>query len=419
VRTVALPLHDAGVPVRARPVSFTTFALLAAACMVTVGLGVSGAVPRHQSDATRLAQDVETLASDAFQGRDNGTPGSLLAQNYLIKQLKTFSVGLDASRSGDDAFKQPFALGVNVVGLIRGKRLPNEYIVVGAHYDHFAPGGCRAKVPGENICNGATDNAAGVAAVLSVGRRIRREGGALQRSVILALWDREEDGLLGSAYYVNHPIAPLDKPVGYVNLDIQGANLLPSLRKISFALGAETGGAEFQSIVKHAIGGGPLQTQRLSWIFGQGRSDYVNFIGKHIPTVFFSDSTGPCYHTTQDEADIVDFGKLRQQAAIAFDVTRRLAQSRHVPTFVADTPVATFEDAAALARVTNAGLPDLDRFPEPQRSQLLKWRSDLVAIVAAGPAQFDDGDVGTMLAGAAAAVSALTLGDCDGFLTKP
>ncbi len=406
-------------PFRARRATFTAFVLLTTGCMLTMGLGVSGARPRHRREAIRLEADVRALASDAFQGRDNGTPGSVLAQNYLIKQLKGYSVGLDASRSGDNAFKQTFTGGMNILGLIRGRKLPNEYVIVGAHYDHFAPGHCRAKVPGDDICNGATDNATGVAAVLSMGRKIlRREGGSLRRSVILALWDREEDGLLGSAYYVSHPIVPLAQTVGYVNFDIQGANLLPSLRKISFALGAETGGPRFQSIVQHAIGGGPLHTQRLSSVFGQGRSDYVNFINKRIPTVFFSDSTGPCYHTTQDEADIVDFGKLRQQSSIAFKVTRRLAQARHVPTFVAGTPVATFNDAVALARVTNTGLPDLGRFPEPQRSQLLKWRADLNAIVAAGPAQFDNGDLGTMLAGAVAAVSNLTLGACDGFLAK-
>ncbi len=382
---------------------------------------MSSAAPRNRgaSDTTPLALDLKALASDAFQGRDNDTAGSVLAQNYLIKQLKTFSVGLDASRSGDDAFKQPFPSGVNIVGLIRGKKLPDEYVIVGAHYDHFAPGRCQQKIAGDNICNGATDNAAGTAAVLSIGRQILlRNGGSLRRSVILALWDREEDGLLGSAYYVNHPIVPLAKTVGYVNFDIQGANLLPSLRDLSFAVGAETGGPKFQSIVKRAIGGGPLHTQRLSQIFGQGRSDYVNFIGKQVPTVFFSDSTGPCYHTTQDEADIVDFDKLERQAEIGFQVTRRLAQLKHAPAFVPGTPVASFDDAVALANVTNTGLPDLDHFQEPQRSQLLQWRDDLNAIVAAGRANFDDGDVGTMLSGAANAINILTLGPCDGFLTS-
>ena len=60
---------------------------------------------------------------------------------------------------------------------------------------------------------------------------------------MLALWDAEEDGLLGSLRYVGHPLVPLASTVAYVNFDILGADLLPSLRDVSFAIGAETGGA--------------------------------------------------------------------------------------------------------------------------------------------------------------------------------
>ena len=65
--------------------------------------------------------------------------------------------------------------------------------------------------------------------------------------MILAAWDREEDDLGGSKYYVDHPLVPLAKTVAYVNFDIQGANLLPSLQNNSFAVGAETGGATLTS----------------------------------------------------------------------------------------------------------------------------------------------------------------------------
>ena len=65
----------------------------------------------------------------------------------------------------------------------------------------------------------------------------------------------------------------------------------------------------------------------LSTIFGQGRSDYVSFLGASVPSVFFTDATGPCYHTAQDEIDIVDFDKLDQQIAIALRVTRDLANA--------------------------------------------------------------------------------------------
>jgi Zn-dependent M28 family amino/carboxypeptidase len=75
-----------------------------------------------------------------------------------------------------------------------------------------ASGNCGATFPtGGAICNGATDNAAGVAVVLAAGRAIRKLGTRPRRSVVLALWDAEEDGLLGSFYYVNNPLVPLSR----------------------------------------------------------------------------------------------------------------------------------------------------------------------------------------------------------------
>ncbi len=170
--------------------------------------------------------------------------------NYLITSSKTFSVGLDRSAPGDAAFLQPIPGGVHVFGLIRGSTLPDQYVIVGGHYDHFAPGRCQEEVTGDDICDGTTDNAAGVSAAMSVGREITRRLVRPRRSVIIALWDREEDGLLGSAYYMEHPIVPPAQTVGYVNFDIQGANLLSSLRNITFAVGAQTGGSALDTIVR-------------------------------------------------------------------------------------------------------------------------------------------------------------------------
>ena len=77
-----------------------------------------------------------------------------------------------------------------------------------------------------------------------------KDHGAPRRTVILAAWDREEDDLCGSKWYVDHPLVPLAQTVAYVNFDIQGANLLPSLQNNSFAVGAETGGATLTSLVQ-------------------------------------------------------------------------------------------------------------------------------------------------------------------------
>lgn len=365
------------------------------------------------ASCSQLLIDETVISSDAMNGRNNGTPGSEFAQSYLIARLKQVAVGLDTSRAGDDAFKQPFDVGTNIVAKIPGGDLADQYVIIGAHYDHLGTS-CPTPDPADTICNGATDNGAGVAALLDVARNIKAAG-TPRRTVVLALWDREEDGLLGSNYYTQHPIVPIAKTVAYVNFDIQGANLLPSLRNTSFAVGSETGGARLTDAVKSAIGTGPLQTRLVSAIFGQGRSDYVNFTNVGVPNVFFSDSTGPCYHTAEDELRVVDFTKLERQVGIASRLVADLVAGT-APTFSATNPVATFDDAAALAAVTNMAIGDLGRFTAEQQTQLLAFRDNLNAIVAAGPGAFDNDDVAAVIGGAATAVQILTTGTCDGFL---
>ena len=287
-------------------------------------------------------------------------------------------------------------------------------MVVGGHYDHVGTSCERGTDPTDTICNGATDNAAGAAAVLQVGRSVVRHGPP-RRSVVLALWDREEDGLLGSAYYVDHPLVPLEQTVGYVNFDIAGANLLPSLRDVSFAVATETGGGRLSRLVARAADTTTLDTRGLSAIFGQGRSDYVNFIAHEVPTVFFTDATGPCYHTVDDEYAVVDFAKLRAQAAIAGDVTRRLANGR-ASAFVAYAPPASYRDAQTMLEVVKRAEPDIDRFAADDQVAMRAYRDALAAIVADGADAFGDDDVATVLSGAANAVRILTTGACDGFL---
>jgi hypothetical protein len=338
-----------------------------------VGVGDTyGATIRRAS----LLTDVSVLSSDAMQGRDNATVGSTRAQNYLIGQLKTFAIGLDSSRPGDDSFKQPFTAGTNILALIPGSELANEYVIVGAHYDHLGSS-CRTADPADTICNGASDNAANVAAVLSLGREVAKHGPP-RRSVILALWDREEDGLLGSRFYVQQPLVPLGQTVAYVNLDGRGRNLLPSLRRMTFAIGAETGSKRLTSMV--------------------------------------TDATGPCYHTAQDDIDVVDFWKLGFQVRADTRLVADLVATDDPPDFVPSTTLATFEDALTVQHFVTTAIDDIGRFSEAEQQQLLDFRAKLDAVVAAGATEFGNDDVLTVLIGTVATVNALTTGGCDGFL---
>src|SRR5215213_381036 len=360
--------------------------------------------------------DMVRLAGDDTAGRNNGTPGSALARQFLIDELKPISNGLNTAATGDAAYTQTMPNGTNVVAVIPGTDLANEYVVVGGHYDHLGSS-CQSKEAGDTICNGATDNAAGAAAVLSIARSLAAQGTKPRRSVVLAFWDQEEDGLVGSRYYVDHPLVPLAQTVGYVNFDIQGANLTPSLRNTSFAVAPESGGDRLEQIVRQAVNAGTLDTEQLSSIFGQNRSDYVSFLAKQIPSVFFTDATGPCYHTNQDEVGIVDFPKLEKQIGIALRVTRELANTSTPPTFAPNTPLVTYSDAVVLQRAMELIWRDRDRFSAEDQETLSGIREDLTQIVLDGRSAFGSDDQGTVLGHAATAViNLLPKGPCDGFL---
>lgn len=359
--------------------------------------------------------DVAQLAGDSTQGRDNGTPGSLLAQQYLISQLKPIAQGANGALTGDAAYTQPITGGTNIVATIPGTDLANQYVMIDAHYDHVGSS-CRTADPTDTICNGATDNAAGVAAALAIGRTIATAPTRPRRSVVLAFWDREEDGLIGSAYYTAHPLVPLANTIGAINFDVYGSNVSPSLRNTTFAIGAESGGSTLANMLRGAVDNHSLDVAVLSTVFGQGRSDHVPLLAAHIPTVFFTDATGPCYHTAQDQIGVVDFGKLDREIGIASELAQALATTSSPPAFASGTPLATFDDAVALARVTERYWNDRDRLSMSDRATIAKALTDLEKIVSDGRANFDSADVSTMLNDATADVNVLTHGVCDGFI---
>lgn len=356
--------------------------------------------------------DVAFLADDALLGRDNDTPGSITAQDYLIAEMeKIGAVGLSPG-SGDATFKQAINLGTNIIGMLPGTDLANEYVILGAHYDHISF--CTSKNPGDTICNGATDNAAGVAEVLTIARALKHL--SPRRSVVLAFWDREEDGLLGSAHYIGNPLVPLASTVAYLNFDIQGNNLSPSIANYSFAIASETGGVTLQGMVDAAVASTSLLTRKFSSIFGQNRSDYIQFVNASVPTVFFSDATGPCYHTNADEFGIVDFAKLERQSRIGIALTIDLATTDTPPAY--SPPAATlavFEDALVLQEILAAGVADIALFGPAEQASILAAKASVDAVVALGPGGFGGGEVGALFVAALDTLAALETIDCDGF----
>lgn len=173
-----------------------------------------------------LQGHVSFLASDALEGRGTPSRGLDIAAEYIAAQFRR--AGLEPiNREGYFQWanwplgsNRPIARVRNVAGLLRGSdpQLRDTYVVVSAHYDHL---GFRAQASGDNIFNGANDNASGTASVLELASAFA-SGTRPRRSILFVLFFGEELGLLGSKYYCENPIAPLQRTVANINLEQLG-----------------------------------------------------------------------------------------------------------------------------------------------------------------------------------------------------
>ena len=130
------------------------------------------------------------------------------------KGFKAVPLGIKASLSFDNKIRK--STSHNVIGVLPGKKAPGEYVLYSAHWDHL--GRCTPDKRGDDICNGAVDNATGVAALTAIAKANVASGAARRTQVFLAV-TLEESGLLGSQWYAEHPVYPLKQTVGGVNMD--------------------------------------------------------------------------------------------------------------------------------------------------------------------------------------------------------
>lgn len=130
-----------------------------------------------------------------------------------VKGFKPVDTGLTASALIENSITR--SASKNVLGMVRGSRRPDEVVLVSAHWDHM--GRCTPNARGDDICNGAVDNASGTAGLLAIAADVAKARPA--RSVVFLAVTAEESGLLGSKYYAENPVWPLGQTVGGVNMD--------------------------------------------------------------------------------------------------------------------------------------------------------------------------------------------------------
>jgi len=219
-----------------------------------------------------------------------------------IDQGKTIQVGIDIKGK----VNQKIA-GKNVIGVIEGTdaQLKNQYVMLSAHYDHVGVGQPNAE--GDSIFNGARDNAVGTVAVINAAKYFAEH--PPKRSILLCAWTAEEKGLLGSAYFADNPLVPLDKVVYNLNIDNAGYNDTSIITVIGL------GRTSADSLIEEAVAefgikavADPSPEQGL-----YDRSDNVNFAKKGIPAPTFSlgftafdEEITQYYHQAADEVDNFD-----------------------------------------------------------------------------------------------------------------
>jgi Zn-dependent M28 family amino/carboxypeptidase len=185
----------------------------------------------------------------------------------------------------------------NVVGFLEGSdpKLREEVLIIGGHFDHVGYGhyGSRQGHRGK-IHNGADDNASGTSAILELAEAFSRLETAPRRSILFLLFSGEERGLLGSKYYVDHPLIPLKKTVAMINLDMVGRG-----KGDAFTVFGTGTSPSFESLLKginarteHDIKYRPE---------GTGPSDHSSFYHKGVPVLFFHTGLHPDYHTPADD----------------------------------------------------------------------------------------------------------------------
>jgi len=154
----------------------------------------------------------KSVAKDIFAAAGQNLEKQMAAAKQ--KGFKAVPLNLTASLSFDNDIARKASK--NVIGVMKGTKRPDEYVIYTAHWDHL--GRCTAAADGDDICNGAVDNATGTAALVALAEGYAKAG-APDRSVVFLAVTAEESGLLGSKYYAENPIFPLSQTVGGVNMD--------------------------------------------------------------------------------------------------------------------------------------------------------------------------------------------------------
>ena len=295
-------------------------------------------------DGESVLADIRQLASPQFEGRHTGTAGSRLAQEFIVERLRRagaaplfgdsyrqpFSftrTSIRALFSGSQPYRRDYADAANLGAIVRGTFLPERYLVLSAHYDHFG-------IRDGQLFPGADDNASGVAVLLAAAQALSRHG--LRHSLVLLAFDAEELGLRGAKHFVEQPPIDVEKVDTIVNLDMVGRGDANTL----VAAGTSYN-PHLEAPIRAAAEGRGLQV-----VFGHDRpiykagrvgdwthsSDHGPFHDAGVPFVYLGVEDHADYHQASDTADKIAPRFVAEVGALVVALLRHLdALAAQVP----------------------------------------------------------------------------------------
>ncbi len=306
-------------------------------------------VARSSISTSELHGHVSVLADDMFEGREAGTRGGHAAAKYLLNRLKDAGLQPGGERN---RFTQPFAGNFqNILAVLPGTDpgLQDEYVLVGAHYDHVGYGTRRNSYgPWGYIHNGADDNASGVAAVLEVIDALTQTQHRPRRSILFAFWDGEEKGLLGSQHWKQSPTIPLQAVKLAINVDMVGR-----LTDGRIEVGGTRSAFGARKLMSSTRLGDGLWLD-FNWDF-KNNSDHWTFNGAGIPSLYVHTGIHDDYHRPSDDVEKLNIDGIRQVSGYLLERLSELSDAQTLPQF---RPNATQENSVA-RRKAEKPLPEL------------------------------------------------------------
>lgn len=318
------------------------------------------------ADSTAIRNDIAYLASDKLEGRMTGTPGNDSAAAYVARRYRY--LGLEAPFPGylQEFTARPAAAAhmgdtagmktQNVVAILKGSdpALRNRYIVIGAHFDHLGRKSQYAMDPeaGDAIRNGADDNASGTAAVLQLARMLSVE--KPKHSIVFANFSGEEEGLLGSQYFVENSPVPLDSIVTMFNFDMVGRLVDDKLLVYGTGTAAElpmlVDSASLKIVPALKIQGGGD---------GFGSSDHSSFYAKNIPVLHFFTDNHADYHRATDDVEKINAEGEARVVNLALEMIESLDRRPQRLSFIRSTRPSRMGPSSSGSQVYLGSVPDM------------------------------------------------------------